>query len=158
MNTVQLQQILFRDAFTQKSFLGVFPSDRLPSFIPHFPACFIANVDPSTEPGSHWIAFYLLSPRRLEFFDSYGNAPPYFQGPISNYASRFDYVNYNPMILQSNVSTVCGHYCVYFLYCKTRGQPLKKIVSSFVSNNMCNDRRVYDFVLKRFHVRTSFFQ
>lgn len=157
MNTVQLQKIISQDKCMQESFLGVFPSDYLPTEIIKYPACFIANVDSSTEPGSHWLAFYISTPKRIEFFDSYGNAPVYYKGPISNFVSKFLYVDYNPMTLQTNASAVCGHYCVYYLYCKCRGQSLRKILSSFVTKSISNDKRVYDFILKHFHVRTNFF-
>lgn len=158
MNTIQLQQILTRDKFTREKFIGVFPSDQLPTEIPYYPCCFIVNIDPSNQPGIHWVAFYITSSSYIEFFDSYGNAPSYYEGFISNFALNFMNIVYNPMILQSNISAVCGHYCIYFLYSRCRGRSLRTILSSFVSKNICNDKRVYDFVWKRFHVKVNFFQ
>lgn len=158
MNTLQLNQILRQDRFTRSNFLGVFPSDQLPTNIPIYPACFIANVDSSIEVGSHWVGFFILDPERLEFFDSFGNAPSYFEGPISNFQSRFYFVDYNPIVLQSNVTAVCGQYCVYYLTFRCRGRTLEEIISSFVNKNICNDRRVYNFVWKRFQKRANFYQ
>lgn len=158
MNTIQLRRILTEDKFTRKYFLDIFPSDHLPNEIHKYPACFIANADLSSDPGSHWLAFYLPSPHHVEFFDSYGNAPTYFKGGISDFVSRYSHVDYNPAILQSNVTAVCGQYCVYYLYSKCRGHSLKKILSSFVTRHLWNDKRVYNFVWKRFYVRTKFYQ
>ena len=158
MNSLQIKNILSLDDVTKHYFINVFPSDELPARITHYPACFVCNVDKSTEPGSHWLAFYLINDEKLEFFDSYGNEPSFFKGPISNYVSRFSQVTFNPVMLQSNVSAVCGQYCIYYLYCRCRDKTLENIVSQFVTKNVCNDRSVYNFVAKKFHVYTNFYQ
>ena len=158
MNTLQIKTILSRDQFTKKYFLDVFASDYLPDRIESFPACFICNVDSSAEPGSHWLAFYLPSANSLEFFDSYRNEPDFYEGPISNYVKRYEQVNFNPLTLQSNVTAVCGQYCIYYLYSKCRGKTLRNFLSMFVTQNLCNDFSVYNFVAKRFNVFVSFYQ
>lgn len=158
MNSVQLRRILSQDKFTKTSFLDVFPSDQLPMKIYKFPSCFVLNIDKSTEPGSHWVAFYVSSPRSTEFFDSYGNAPSFYGGPILEFAARFKNVDYNPLTLQSNVTAVCGQYCIFYLYSRSRGKTLKELLPTFVSEHITNDMRVFLFVWKYFHVRTPFYQ
>jgi hypothetical protein len=158
MNTAQLQRVLSQNTFTKKYFLDVFPSDQLPMQITKFPTCFIANVDSSGESGSHWLAFYISTAHNIEFFDSYGNAPTFFEGDISDYVSSFPNVKYNPQMLQSNATAVCGQYCIYYLYTKCRGRTLKDFLSSFINKHICNDLRVYNFVAKRFHVYANFYQ
>ena len=78
MNTLQLERALKRNAYTKKIFDGVFPADEVPEIIDTFPCGFVANTDPSTEPGMHWVAFYFPSREKGEFFDSYGNPPEYY--------------------------------------------------------------------------------
>ena len=158
MNTQQLRRILNQDPVTKMLFLDVFSSDKLPTKIHKYPTCFIVNVDSSREPGSHWLAVYLPSAYHAEFFDSYGKPPTYYGGPILDFTSRFLYLDYNPMILQTDVTAVCGQYCIYYLYSRCRGQPLMKVLSPFVTQDLCNDKLVYNFVWKRFHVRANFFQ
>lgn len=158
MNSMQIEKILSKDRVTQKYFLGVFPSDLLPSKIERYPACFVCNADKSTEPGSHWIAFYLTSPKEAEFFDSYGNNPSYFKGPISNYASHFSQVTFNPLRLQSHVTAVCGQFCVFYIFSRCEGKTLKHFLNEFVSENICNDHRVYNFVAKRYRIYANFYQ
>ena len=51
MNTLQIKRALERDTFTKKIFGGVFAADELPKIIT-FPCGFVANTDPSTEPGT----------------------------------------------------------------------------------------------------------
>ena len=78
MNTLQIKQALERNTFTKKIFVGVFAADEVPEIIDTFPCGFVANTDPSTEPGTHWIAFYFPSREKGEFFDSYGNPPEHY--------------------------------------------------------------------------------
>lgn len=158
MEARHIDNILSHHPATKKYFLSVFPSDLLPRKISRFPACFICNVDTSNQPGSHWLAFYISSPNRVEFFDSYGNPPDFFQGPIADFVSRYSRVIYNPLTLQTNVTAVCGQYAVFFLICKCRGESLKKFLSRFVTENICNDQRVYNFIAKRFRVYVKFYQ
>lgn len=157
MNSIQIENILSRDPVTQKFFLGVFASDQLPRSIARFPACFVCNVDDSRRPGSHWVAFYLPSPDEVEFFDSYGNEPAFFKGPILNFFSQFSHAVFNPQPLQSFVTAVCGQFCVYFIFYRCHGKTLKQFLLQFGSEKMCNDQRVYNFVAKRFRVYAPFF-
>ena len=52
MNTLQIKRALERDTFTKKIFGGVFAADELPKVMNTFPCGFVANTDPSTEPGT----------------------------------------------------------------------------------------------------------
>jgi len=91
-------------------FLGVYAADQMPLPLTKFPSCFVANTDPAHKPGKHWVAFY--QPSRyspLEFFNSYGFAPDYFEFDVPLETISSD------VKLQSLDSHVCGHYCVLFL-------------------------------------------
>ncbi len=95
------------------NFLGVYPSDHLPCvtvLASRAPCCYIANSDPCTELGSHWVAFFHSSPKTLEFFDSYGKTPAYYGLSIPNTMS----VKYNPLQLQADSSLLCGLGPFYF--------------------------------------------
>ena len=72
MNTLQLKRALEHNPSTKKIFGGVFAADELPKTFDTFPYGLVANTDPSTEPGTHWVAFYFPSRDKGEFFDSYG--------------------------------------------------------------------------------------
>ena len=74
MYRLQLQSVLQSDPFTSSIYQGIYPIDKLPKSIQHFPAAIIANTDESNESGEHWVAFYFTSKHTAEFFDSYGNA------------------------------------------------------------------------------------
>lgn len=73
MDTRMVNEVIAMDRITARKFTGVFVPNELPKKIEKFPCGIIANTDPNYKPGEHWIAFYLPSPNRGEFFDSYGN-------------------------------------------------------------------------------------
>lgn len=125
MNTQEIENTVQKDKCVTRDFLGVFPSDQLPK-IQTRPCCFIANTDPSTKPGQHWIAMYFG--RYNEYFDSYALEP------------QEDFRVYKPEIvsnhcLQSFDSAVCGEYCIYFLYKRGRGVPFATIIDNLRRKN-----------------------
>ena len=56
---------------------------------------------------------------------------------------------HNKIQLQSVFSTVCGQYCIYFLYHRCRKRSMASIVNSFVNDKLHDDQLVYDFALKQ---------
>ena len=143
MNTAEIDSALKQDPMTNKTFCGVFPSDKLPQTIETYPCGFVANTDPSHEPGTHWVAFYFVSKEEGEFFDSYGLPPNHYKSSFKNFLDKHSYDwNFNDRKLQSNWSDVCGHYCIFYLSHRARGFSMKKIVQLFGNDTMLNDTSV----------------
>ena len=120
MNGEELDKLLKR-AIGPK-YVGIFAADEIQSILDRGGGdssfCFIANTDYSHEPGEHWVAFYVVSPI-LEFFDSYGQHPhvyfPHLQFVSSS--SHLPYtLHFNNQKLQKFNSSVCAHYCLYYVY------------------------------------------
>lgn len=112
-----------------ESFRGVFCSDELAKAgtalhrgRDHFERSIIFNYDPTTRPGSHWIAIR-ITPTTLEYFDSYGQKPDaaddvlrdrtHFLEFCEQHAPRGTWT-YNQLDLQALDSGTCGHYCLWF--------------------------------------------
>ena len=56
--------------------LGVFARDELPDLTREiWPWCLIWNTDPKEHPETHRLAFYVLSARSNELYDSFGISP-----------------------------------------------------------------------------------
>jgi hypothetical protein len=55
MNSTAIENILRSDNRTRNVFGGVYASDRLPEKVDMYPKAYVANVDKSNKPGSHWI-------------------------------------------------------------------------------------------------------
>ncbi len=147
MNTEEVD-CLCRKALrnTKTNFLGVFPSDLIPITNLKYPCAYVANTDPSNKPGTHWVAFYHLSKKSIEFFDSFGMQPSIYG------FNNIDCNTYNKNILQSFNSNVCGHYCIYYLYQRSHAKSLSHIVNSLLSNCNCNtyqmDKYVKHFIMR----------
>lgn len=124
MNTNQIRFLLKG----LKGFLGVFASDEIPRIVPHkIPQCFVANLDPSWKPGSHWVAFCIRKSKNikvLEYFDSYGLFPPL------ELNKKEWKVIYNKTRFQKLRSTVCGHYCVFFVRQRLTGTSFQSIIKT----------------------------
>lgn len=107
-------------------YLGVFPSDFTPyhqllsSNDRSLISFCIVNTDPASEPGQHWVAFFRSGKEApLEFFDSYGEPPETYGFPLnsSNLNSNITSpIKFSSRLLQDYGSSVCGHYCILFLY------------------------------------------
>ena len=96
--------------------LGGFAVDKLAGLLNNqteYPLCFIANTAPSNHVGKHWVAFYFCRPNRCEFFDSLGRHPHkyYMYSGIPEVELTLNQIEF-----QSTLSTVCGEYCIFFLY------------------------------------------
>ena len=147
MDTIDLTLILTR-LFTnsQTNFLGVVASDRKPSLrsVTTFaPCCYVLNIDPKSEPGTHWVAIYHPTPQHVEFFDSYGSHP-------SDYGIYFDaslQLHFNNIKFQTLVSSVCGQYCIYFLSLRSHGHSFQNIQKHLSQiSHFKSDQLVYSFV------------
>jgi hypothetical protein len=94
-------------------YLSVFSIDKIPKSIKekHF---FICNLSPSESPGSHWIVVVRSEKDTLEIFNSLGvenidNLKPNFR-----FRNHFNFT-FNEQRFQSNQSTSCGLFCIYFI-------------------------------------------
>lgn len=147
MNAYQLQKILERIVSAPCRFIGVFPKDTLPRYMTRYPCCYVANTDISSGPGQHWVAVWYNSPSSCEFFDSYGMPP-------EAYGFSILCTNYNHKALQSNSSTVCGQFCLFFLYSRSRGLSLNQIQNSFSSSDSAwNDFQVARYAKHHFAIQ-----
>src|SRR5271170_384633 len=130
MNTSQIRLALQSEPETKKLFSGVFACDRLPVKISKFPCLLVANTDPASEEGEHWVCYYFDAVGNAEYFDSYGLAPAncdlfkFFQRNGKNHKC-------NSVQLQGSMSQVCGHWCIAFLLKRSHNQSMETIVRRF---------------------------
>ena len=131
MNTIEIDDILQRArsrnllerrATSEVTYLGVFPFDFFPKKRLQAPSSsfqFVFNTDCSSKPGTHWLACYYDHPSNtLEFFDSYAQTPNFYNLLIP----RNVITQLNEIPLQSEFSTVCGQYCIYYLVSRLYGK------------------------------------
>jgi hypothetical protein len=138
MNTREIDR--FVCGACQGIFQGVYSIDILPET----PRLLVCNTDPSHKPGQHWVALYVDSQRRGEYFDSLGRRP---SGIIEGCMHRHcvDWL-FNARQLQSAVSNCFGFYCCFYCLLRCRGVDLTRIVNSFTDDTGFNDSIVRNFV------------
>ena len=105
--------------------LGVFARDardELPDLTREIRLwCRILNTDPKDQPGTHWLALYASSARRIELFDLFGFSPSMY---------RWDFLDplHSSYSLQLPSTSVCVHYCIVYIYLRTHNYSLYDIV------------------------------
>lgn len=135
MNSLQIQRAL---AHVAAQTVGVFPADKIPEQWKR-PCALVVNTDESTKPGAHWVAMYVDTEGRGYYFDSYG-LPPAVPQHIDRL--RRNSVSYEWSIpqLQSIDSSVCGQFCIAFLFYMSHGYNLHRFCSLFSTDTLDNDR------------------
>lgn len=127
---------------------GCYAIDELPEKVVR-PCLIIANTDASNLPGQHWTGFYFKSGSdRAEFFDSFGRKPTQkeFKKFIDNNSKSFIY---NSKKIQGNYSTVCGNYCILFLFFRSRNLSMAKFLKHFnVQKPQINDMKILHMYAK----------
>jgi hypothetical protein len=126
-------------------------ANKLPQTIDRYPCGFVANTDPSSGLGTHWVAFYFPSEEKGELFDSYGNAPEYNRKSFGDFLKSSEW-DFNRRKLQSARSDVCGQYCIFYLSHRVRGQSMSNIVHLFNNDTVLNYTKVSQFVKRHFKV------
>jgi len=136
MNTSQIQKALAGDQVTGPDFAGVFACDQLQGKkITKFPCCLVANTDPQSERGSHWVCYYFDKNGNAEYFDSYG-VKPLNCDLMKFFSKNGQNHDYNSQQMQGDNSTVCGQYCIAFLTNRARGVSMKQFVQRFKGRHL----------------------
>ena len=112
-------------------FRGVFMRDTLPDK-PREKECGVLNLNKSSEPGSHWVAFYKDGGQRI-YFDSFGQVIPselqrYLKTP-EEFKENKPVIQRNTDIVQKEDKTNCGHLCVYVLHNLSQGLNFQDIIN-----------------------------
>ena len=114
------------------NFRGVFPRDGLPDH-PNEKECGVVNFNTSSEPGSHWVAYYKHGDKRY-YFDSFGCTPP---TEIQRYLKTTEEFRNNEPVIQRNTDVVqkfnteiCGQLCIYVLDSLSKGARFQNIIDS----------------------------
>ena len=150
MNTKDIARILSSDPYTKGMVCevldGVHASDQLHEPTTR-PSTMVVNTDESWKPGRHWVSIFIPLSGQWEYFDSFGKPP---DSPFIQTFLQHKKIKFNSKVLQSDKSSVCGHYCIYYLVHRVRGFTMETIVNRFGKDKERNDRDVHDFVVDHF--------
>ena len=143
MNTREIEYILRKNRKTASVFLGAVPSDGIPD-ASIFPYAVVINTEPHDDRGRHWVAVFVESKDRVEYFDSYGGLP---NSNIATFLLRFPHLLRHTDSFQSLSSKVCGHYCIFFLIKRCSRRSFAQIVSTLKAQRPRTDRYVANYVM-----------
>ena len=120
LRTSDLTSILITHPDSHRYYLGTFAADTIPDK-PTPLTCFISITDPQSEPGEHWVAFFVNQNGYTYYFDSYGNPPINIKHLRFCEKSSQGYWTYNRQRLHNLTSSNCGFHCVGFIIetCRT---------------------------------------
>jgi hypothetical protein len=141
MDERTINQILINE----KCFIGTFARDLLPYKVKGNKAL-IANTDPSSKPGEHWIAIIIKDDGTGDYFDSYGLPPmhkEFLQFLNKNCPNGW---TYNSLTLQCFSCMTCGHYCIAYIKFRCNGYSYCDFVSHFSNNKYLNDDIVQNYL------------
>lgn len=140
MNTVEIKKCLYKIHPSLHN--NVYPANRLPIHI-EVPTFIVSNLDSDNQPGSHWVAIHVGKNNIGQYFDSFGRAPTGFHRAFLNRNCRM--WDYNSKKIQNDLTSVCGEYCLVYLYHIFHGQSMKNFVKIFDRDEtLTNDAIVYD--------------
>lgn len=145
MNTAEIDYILLNNPLTRRIYKGCFPSDQLPK-CRRFPCAMVANLDDSTEQGTHWVALFAPNRKHVYYYDS-------LAGPTVVNILQYLHENFRKITriikpLQARGTSVCGQYAIFFIYMSARGFPPDRIYDLLKSLKH-RDRFVDGFVRGR---------
>ena len=130
------------DPFISSFYGGVVPRDGLP-LQTEKPTFYIVNQDTSDKTGSHWIVVFNKDSEWSEYYDPLGKHPAdYFTLYLTSQSKNY---KYNMKRCQSYWSNLCGQYCLFFCYFRSRGYSMEAILDMFDKDLVYNDLIVYLF-------------
>lgn len=143
MESRELSRIIEHDAETSSRFLGVLPANQMPTTMPPNTTLIVNCCDEGLE-GRHWVALHMDGNGGMDFFDSFGMRPDLYNLTLK--LPNWTMLTISRQQLQSNMSNVCGLYCAYFCFKRTRGCRLEEIIAPFTGDYDWNDLFVIDCV------------
>ena len=136
------------DEKVRETFKGVFALNEYirPSSLVK-PSAYIINTGRLGTPGIHWVAIF-FNGCEVFYFDSLAITPLSYP-EIYSTINRFCPIRIftMPHRIQGIGSSVCGHYCIYFLQSIMSGVNFHKFISYFSRYNMSkNDERMCRYI------------
>lgn len=113
----------------------------------------VCNNQKSSESGMHWLAFHKTSQSStIEFFDSFGFPLQFYPKEMYEFCMKNgSSLEYSSTQFQSNLSDVCGNFCLYFLIKRFQQHTYEEILKGFeTKNKLYNDTIVTNFVRENF--------
>ena len=157
MNTVQISHAIWSSIASRNDFRGTFAFNNIPynQLWMSYPFCFVMNTD--NREGQHWIAVFSSEPGHIEIFDPAGcfllDVHLRKLSPLLQHYGNATIVHFNIERLQDFCGTVCGEFCILFIFCRCAGVMFDTFLNSFNPwDTLSNDLAVYSIVHSYFEI------
>ena len=128
---------------TWNAFDDIYPIDKLPKTIRHYPIFIVMNTHTHNLPGQHWKAVLIKNDRTAEVFDSFALPLNTFTENWLNKLSRS--WKCNSRAYQHPLSALCGAYVLYFILNRLKYDNYKDFLATFSYDVHANDRMIDEF-------------
>ena len=129
---------------------------RLPPVAQNVCTCILHHQHKTERSGEHWLTVYRHHNQTAVYFDSFGLSPD--QITIIKFMKKHTVKwFYSMKMLQNSLTVVCGEYCVVFLLHYHHFKCLRRFLHLFNCDLLENDRQVFNFVKKSYHLNLSLF-
>lgn len=142
MDEQTIREYMYRSEVTASLFINVLSFEELPQSFPYKQGFYIINADYVDSVGTHWFVVYQPLDGPIEFFDSLGKDPRYYNEKLYFFLCRSSkyFVKINKRI-QGNTN-VCGDYCLLYCYFRSKGYSMLDFLNIFGSDLNFNDKMV----------------
>lgn len=142
MDEKTIREYMLGNPVTKDYFLGVMSFQELPDYFPEHSGFYIVNTDVAVGEGLHWVVIRKSLSGEMQFFDSLGHNPKYYNPEIEYFLIRSgtNYVMSNKRI-QGN-SSLCGDYALIFCYLLSSGMTFEDFLAMFNENYVNNDIKI----------------
>jgi hypothetical protein len=149
MNGQELRNIIDSVKSAKHFFEGIFSINTLPTNL-NTPSFIICNFDTNENPGTHWFCLFKTTKSNLECFDSLGLNEGK-QDLLKKYCKigNIKSLIYNETAVQSNSTTTCGKFVLYFAFHRLHNLDLDfthLLNDIFTENIPSNENKVASFL------------
>ena len=122
-------------------------------------ACLILFIDYINEKLGHFVSIFKIN-NKLIWVDSYGKSVSFYKKNITNKYISFTY--YLSKKIQSNISTSCGAYCVFFIHMILKcdydlNKYAKIILKEFPETKKFieNDKKIVSYIIRNTNISSK---
>lgn len=140
MNSEEFWQALQDCTARKATAVSFYVTDKIPAAFTMLPAVCIADKHPSNLLGEHWTGIFQEFDESMEFFEFFGRSPQYYGLDLDLLNNKRIIMKENSM--QSELTTVCKQYRLFFVGKRCSGITFHQIVGCFMGNQVYNNIEV----------------
>ena len=140
MNSLMIHNICVDDENISRYYKGIYARNELCFIELEQPALYIVNTAHAFESYGHWIVIFVTDDGVIEYFDSLGKRLYSRHKNFKNFILSKNKTYRESMVrIQSQTSSTCGLFCLYYCYFRVRKFSLSYILNHFSKSCYCKN-------------------